>query len=77
MLVGLGIVIRLFFIFPGQFESKVGLFTNNADLRNYYWPAQAVLAGENPYVIWSSGQSGEFRADMAPLELLVYVATVR
>jgi hypothetical protein len=77
LLVGLAIAVRLFIVFPGPFESKVGLFTNNADLRNYYWPAQAALTGANPYVLWSSGQSGEFRADMAPLELLVYVATVR
>ena len=77
LLIGLGVAIRLFFIFPGPFESKVGLLTNNADLRNYYWPAQTVLTGANPYVLWSSGHSSDFRADMAPLELLVYVATVR
>lgn len=72
----LGFLIRLFFIFPGPLESKVEFFTNKADLRNYYWPAQAVLKGENPYVLWATGQSGEFRSDMAPLELGVYVATV-
>ncbi len=76
-LVGFGVAIRLFFIFPGPLESRVGLFANNADLRNYYWPAQQVLLGSNPYLLWSSGQSGDFRADMAPLELLVYVGTVR
>src|SRR5919109_2675815 len=72
----LGFLIRLFLIFPGPLESKVDFFTNRADLRNYYWPAQAVLKGENPYVLWATGQSGEFRSDMAPLELVVYVATV-
>ncbi len=77
LLVGLSLVVRLFFIFPGPLESKIGALTNQADLRNYYWPAQTALAGANPYVLWSSGASGEFRADMAPLELLVYVATVR
>ncbi|MBI5035639.1 MAG: hypothetical protein HZB51_34535 [Chloroflexi bacterium] len=72
----LGFLIRLFLIFPGPLESKVEFFANKADLRNYYWPAQAVLKGENPYVLWAMGQSGEFRSDMAPLELVVYVATV-
>lgn len=70
-----GIALRLFIIFPGPFESKVNFFVNQADLRNYYWPAQAALRGQNPYVLWATGQSGEFRADMAPLELAVYVAT--
>ncbi len=77
VLVLIGLVLRLFLIFPGSLASKVEFFTNWADLRNYYWPAQAVLKGENPYVLWASGQSGEFRADMAPLELAIYVATVR
>jgi hypothetical protein len=77
LLVGLGLMVRLFFIFPGPMESKIGALANQADLRNYYWPAQTALAGANPYVLWSSGASGEFRADMAPLELLVYVATGR
>ena len=72
----LGFALRLFLIFPGPLESKVGFFTNTADLRNYYWPAQAALRGANPYALWASGQSGEFRADMAPLELAIYVATV-
>lgn len=76
LLVAAGLALRLFFIFPGPFESPVGFLANKADLRNYYWPAQAALQGQNPYVLWSSGQSGEFRADMAPLELLTYVATV-
>jgi hypothetical protein len=71
-----GFALRIFIIFPGPLESKVDFFTNKADLRNYYWPAQAALQGQNPYVLWSTGQSGEFRADMAPLELVVYVATV-
>jgi hypothetical protein len=71
-----GLALRLFFIFPGPFESKIDFFSNKADLRNYYWPAQTALRGENPYILWSSGQSGEFRADMAPLELLTFVATV-
>lgn len=75
VLVGLGL--RLFVIFPGPFESKVEFFTNKADLRNYYWPAQTALTGANPYALWASGQSGKFRADIAPLELLIYVATVR
>ncbi|MBI4786966.1 MAG: hypothetical protein HY782_07975 [Chloroflexi bacterium] len=74
MLVGLGL--RLFLIFPGPLESKVEFLTNKADLRNYYWPAQAALRGENPYALWASGQSGEYRADMAPLELMIYVAAV-
>lgn len=76
LLVLVGLVIRLFLIFPGPLESKVEFFYNRADLRNYYWPAQAALRGENPYALWASGQSGEFRADMAPLELVLYVATV-
>gem|GEM_PF-891180 len=76
LLVLLGCALRLFIIFPGPFESKVEFLTNKADLRNYYWPAQAALRGENPYALWASGQSGEFRADLAPLELLMYVATV-
>ncbi len=76
LLVVAGLLVRLFFIFPGPLESKVGFFYNQADLRNYYWPAQAVLHGQNPYALWASGQSGEFRADMAPLELAIYVATV-
>lgn len=71
-----GLALRLFLIFPGPLESKVEFFYNRADLRNYYWPAQAALRGENPYALWASGQSGEFRADMAPLELAIYVATV-
>ncbi len=71
-----GVILRLFLIFPGPFESPVGFLANKADLRNYYWPAQAALQGQNPYKLWSSGQSGEFRADMAPLELLTYVATI-
>ncbi|MCI0476279.1 MAG: hypothetical protein L0Y55_08530, partial [Anaerolineales bacterium] len=71
-----GLALRLFLIFPGPLESKVEFFYNRADLRNYYWPAQAVLRGENPYALWAGGQSGEFRADMAPLELVIYVATV-
>jgi hypothetical protein len=76
MLVLAGLALRLFLIFPGPLESKVEFFYNRADLRNYYWPAQAALRGENPYALWASGQSGEFRADMAPLELALYVATV-
>jgi hypothetical protein len=75
-LVLVGFALRLFIIFPGPLESKVEFFANKADLRNYYLPAQAALQGQNPYVLWSTGQSGEFRADMAPLELVVYVATV-
>jgi hypothetical protein len=71
-----GFVLRLFLIFPGPLESKVEFFTNKADLRNYYWPAQAALRGENPYALWADGQSGEFRADMVPLELMIYVTTV-
>jgi hypothetical protein len=74
MLVGLAL--RLALVFPGPLASKVEFLSNKADLRNYYWPAQAVLKGENPYTLWASGASGEFRADMAPLELAVYVATV-
>ena len=76
LLVLLGLSLRLFLIFPGPFESKVEFFANKADLRNYYWPAQTALRGENPYTLWANGQSGEFRADMAPLELLLYVTTV-
>ncbi|MBM3127921.1 MAG: hypothetical protein FJ009_04705 [Chloroflexi bacterium] len=76
LLVLAGLVLRLFLIFPGPLESKVEFFYNRVDLRNYYWPAQAALRGENPYALWASGQSGEFRADMAPLELALYVATV-
>jgi hypothetical protein len=76
LLVLAGFALRLFLIFPGPLESKVGFFTNTADLRNYYWPAQAALHGANPYALWASGQSGEFRADMAPVELMIYVATV-
>ncbi len=76
LLVLAGFALRLFLIFPGPLESKVEFFTNKADLRNYYWPAQAALRGENPYALWARGQSGEFRADMAPLELAIYVATV-
>ena len=76
LLVFAGFLLRLFLIFPGPLESKVEFLTNKADLRNYYWPAQAALRGENPYALWASGQSGEYRADMAPLELLTYVATV-
>lgn len=72
-----GFALRLFLIFPGPFASKVEFLANKADLRNYYWPAQAVLQGENPYALWAGGQSGDYRADMAPLELLVYVATTR
>jgi hypothetical protein len=72
----IGLAIRLFLIFPGPLESKVEFFYNRADLRNYYWPAQAALHGENPYALWANGQAGEFRADMAPLELALYVATV-
>ena len=76
LLVLAGFALRLFLIFPGPLESKIGFFTNTADLRNYYWPAQAALHGANPYALWASGQSGEFRADMAPVELVIYVATV-
>ncbi|MCX7841190.1 MAG: hypothetical protein N2559_17265, partial [Anaerolineae bacterium] len=75
-LVLVGLVVRLFLIFPGPLESKVEFFYNRADLRNYYWPSQAALRGENPYALWASGQSGEFRSDMAPLELALFVATV-
>lgn len=75
-LVVLGLALRLFLIFPGPLESKVEFLTNKADLRNYYWPAQAALRGENPYALWANTKSGEFRADMAPLELAIYVATV-
>jgi hypothetical protein len=76
LLVLAGFTLRLFLIFPGPLESKVGFFTNTADLRNYYWPAQAALRGANPYALWASGRAGEFRADMAPVELVIYVATV-
>ncbi len=76
ILVALGLALRLFLIFPGPLASKVEFFTNKADLRNYYWPAQAALRGENPYALWANGQSGEFRADIAPLELTIFVATV-
>jgi hypothetical protein len=75
LLVLAGFGLRLFSIFPGPLESQVE-FSYRADLRNYYWPAQAALHGANPYALWASGQSGEFRADMAPVELLMYVATV-
>lgn len=70
------LVIRLFVIFPGPMESKVEMLSNKADLRNYYWPAQQVLAGDNPYTLWANGQSEGYRADMAPLELAVFTATV-
>jgi len=70
------LALRLFLIFPGPLESKVEMLANKADLRNYYWPAQAVLRDKNPYTLWANGQSGNFRADMAPLELASYVATV-
>jgi len=76
LLVVIGFSLRLFLIFPGPFESKVEILTNKADLRNYYWPAQEALRGENPYTLWASGQSGDYRADMAPLELAIYVVTV-
>ncbi len=76
LLVLIGFALRLFLIFPGPLDSKVEFLRNKADLRNYYWPAQAAVRGENPYLLWANGQSGEFRADMAPLELLVYEATV-
>jgi len=76
VLVLLGLALRLFLIFPGPLESKVEFFYNRADLRNYYWPAQTALRGENPYVLWATGASGDFRSDMAPLELAIYVATV-
>jgi hypothetical protein len=76
VLVLAGLALRLFIIFPGPFEKQVVFLTNQADLRNYYWPAQSALKGENPYELWSSGQSGEFRADMAPLELLIFVQTI-
>ncbi len=76
LLVLVGLALRLFLIFPGPLESRVEALTNKADLRNYYWPAQAALRGENPYALWAEGKSGEFRADLAPLELLVYVGTV-
>ncbi len=76
VLVTLGLALRLFVIFPGPLASKVEFFTNKADLRNYYWPAQAARRGENPYALWANGQSGEFRADIAPLELTIFVATV-
>ncbi|MBI5652224.1 MAG: hypothetical protein HZC40_17545 [Chloroflexi bacterium] len=76
LLIALGLALRLFLIFPGPLASKVEFLTNKADLRNYYWPAQAALTGANPYAVWASGQSGEFRADLAPLELALYVATV-
>lgn len=77
LLILVGLALRLGLIFPGPLESKVGALMNKADLRNYYWPAQAALRGENPYELWATGASGEFRADMAPLELLIYVVTVR
>ncbi len=76
LIVVAGLVLRLFLIFPGPLDSKVEFLRNKADLRNYYWPAQAALQGENPYTLWANGQSGEFRADMAPLELLLFEATV-
>ncbi len=76
LLVVAGLLVRLFLIFPGPLDSKVEFLRNKADLRNYYWPAQAALQGENPYSLWTNGQSGEFRADMAPLELLLFEATV-
>ncbi len=76
VLIALGLALRVLVIFPGPLESKIGFFTNYADLRNYYWPAQTALAGANPYALWATHQSGEFRADMAPLELAIYVATV-
>ncbi len=76
ILVLVGAILRLALIFPGPFEAKVESLSNKADLRNYYWPAQAVLKGDNPYSLWASGASGEFRSDMAPLELLLYTGTV-
>jgi hypothetical protein len=76
ILILLGLALRVFLIFPGPLESKIIFLTNHADLRNYYWPAQAALTGANPYGVWASGQSGEFRSDLAPLELALYVATV-
>ncbi len=76
LLVFIGFALRLFLIFPGPLTRQVEFFTNKADLRNYYWPAQTALRGEDPYALWASGQAGEFRADMAPLELVIYVATV-
>ncbi len=75
-LVAIGLALRLFLIFPGPLASPVEALTNKADLRNYYWPAQTALTGANPYALWANGASGEFRADLAPLELLVYVAAV-
>ncbi len=76
LLVLIGFVLRLFLIFPGPLDSKVEFLRNKADLNNYYWPAQTALRGDNPYILWANGQSGAFRADMAPLELLLFEATV-
>ena len=72
----IGLALRLFFIFPGPLESKVEMISNQADLKNYYWPAQVVLRGEDPYALWASGRSGDDRADMTPLELGIFVATI-
>ncbi len=74
--VALGLVLRLFIIFPGPFAAPVEMLSNKADLRNYYWPAQTALKGENPYVLWWTQRSDGFRADLAPLELLLFTATV-
>jgi hypothetical protein len=75
-LVLVGLAIRLFLIFPGPLQPRLQFFTNTVDLRNYYWPASTALRGEDPYALWARGESGEFRSDMAPLELMVYVAAV-
>ncbi len=72
-----GLVVRLALVFPGPLASKVEFLSNKADLRNYYWPAQVATEGKNPYVLWATGKSGDFRADMSPLELLIFTGTVQ
>jgi hypothetical protein len=69
ILVLAAIIVRIVIVFFSPWHGTT-------DLENYFWPAQQVLEGRNPYELWAEGASGERRSDITPLELLLFVPVV-
>lgn len=61
-------LIRVIIIFNFQ---RLGIGYSH-DLQNYYGVSQFALNGENPYKLYKFGESGEWVADILPLEVLFW-----
>ncbi|MBC7227601.1 MAG: hypothetical protein H5T61_10260 [Thermoflexales bacterium] len=63
ILISVAFILRLFLIFTIK-------WCNSSDLNNYFWAAERVIGGENPYILWQNHLQGP-RSDLLPLELLL------